>query len=49
MLQAEGSGNCLGFASRDNSGVLTPYRFDRRPGRRTCVSLPCAPMPVRAT
>ncbi|KAI7835473.1 hypothetical protein COHA_010630 [Chlorella ohadii] len=29
--QAEGSGDCLGFAARDASGVLTPYRFERRP------------------
>ena len=31
-VQCEGSGNCLGFAARDASGVLAPYRFDRRPG-----------------
>ncbi|PSC75052.1 8-hydroxygeraniol dehydrogenase-like [Micractinium conductrix] len=29
--KCEGSGNCLGFAARDASGVLAPYRFDRRP------------------
>ena len=27
---AEGSGNCLGFAARDSGGALSPYRFKRR-------------------
>ena len=39
LLQCEGSGNCLAFAAQDASGVLAPFRFDRRPGaqRRTCL------------
>ncbi|KAL4856222.1 putative cinnamyl alcohol dehydrogenase 2 [Chlorella vulgaris] len=27
----EGSGNCLAFAARDESGHLAPFRFDRKP------------------
>ncbi len=29
----QGSGNCLGFAAKDASGVLEPWRFDRRDGK----------------
>ncbi len=27
----DGTGNCLGFAARDASGHLSPFRFSRRP------------------
>ena len=38
--QAEGAGDCLGFAARDASGVLTPFRFERRPGAPALLCLP---------
>lgn len=28
--QAEGEGDCVGFAARDATGVIAPYRFSRR-------------------
>ncbi|CAI5532203.1 unnamed protein product [Closterium sp. Naga37s-1] len=30
MAPAEGEGNCVGYAARDASGVLSPWRFHRR-------------------
>lgn len=30
MCSENESGNCLGWAARDPSGVMSPYRFDRR-------------------
>lgn len=34
-----GTGNCLGWAARDPSGTLSPYKFDRREPRSDDVSL----------
>jgi cinnamyl-alcohol dehydrogenase len=30
MQAVEGEGNCLGWAARDVSGVLSPFKFERR-------------------
>ncbi|XP_062027586.1 probable cinnamyl alcohol dehydrogenase 1 [Rosa rugosa] len=30
ICSAKGNGNCLGWAARDASGVLAPYKFNRR-------------------